>query len=132
MSYFISSCLSLHYFLQLHFYIFLSFNLHISLFKCLILSPYYVFAFTHGVFLFAVFTWLVVIFSFRLKSPFNISCKVSFVVLNCFSFCLSIKLFLSPSNLNDSLAGFLSCRIFPFITKYIMPLHSVLQGSDEK
>ena len=40
------------------------------------------------------------------------------VVLNSLSFCLSVKLFISPSYLNEILAGYsnLGCRFFSFIT----------------
>jgi len=40
------------------------------------------------------------------------------VVLNSLSFCLPIKLLISPSYLNDILAGYsnLFCRFFSFIT----------------
>ena len=36
-------------------------------------------------------------------SPFNISCKADLVVLNAVNFCLSEKLFISPSILNEIL-----------------------------
>ena len=49
---------------------------------------------------------------------FSNCCKVSLVVLNYLNFCLSEKLLISPSNLNESFAGqsILGCRFFPFIT----------------
>ena len=49
-------------------------------------------------------------------SPFNICCKAGLVVLNSLNFCLSGKLFISPSILNEILAGYsnLGCRFFPF------------------
>ena len=49
------------------------------------------------------------------------------VVLNSRSFCLSVKLFISPSNLNEILARLsnLGCRFFPFITLSIS-CHSLL------
>ena len=49
------------------------------------------------------------------------------MVLNSLSFCLSTKFFISPSNLNESLAGqsILGCRFFPFITLNIS-CHSLL------
>ena len=49
------------------------------------------------------------------------------MVLNSFSFCLSVKLLISPSNLNESLGGYsiLHCRFFPFITLNIW-CHSLL------
>ena len=51
-------------------------------------------------------------------NPFNICCKAGLVVLNSLNFCLSVKLFISPSVLNEILAGYsnLGCRIFPFST----------------
>ena len=52
------------------------------------------------------------------RRPFNISFRVGLVLINSFSFCLSEKLFISPSILNDNLTGqsILSCRFFPFST----------------
>ena len=49
------------------------------------------------------------------------------MVLNSLSFCLSVKLLISPSNLNEILAGYsnLGCRFFPFITLSIL-CHSLL------
>ena len=60
-------------------------------------------------------------------SPFNIYCKTGLVVLNSLNFCLSEKLFISPSVLNEILVGYsnLSCRFFPFSTLNI-PCHSLL------
>ena len=51
-------------------------------------------------------------------SPFNICCKAALVVLNSLNFCLSEKLFISPSILNKILAGYsnLGCRFFLFCT----------------
>ena len=51
-------------------------------------------------------------------SPFNIYCKSGLVALNSLNFCLSEKLFISPSILNEILAGYsnLGCRFFPFST----------------
>ena len=51
-------------------------------------------------------------------SSFNICCKAGVVVLNSLNFCLSEKLFISPSTLNEILAGYsnLGCRFFPFST----------------
>ena len=51
-------------------------------------------------------------------SPFNICCKAGLVVLNSLNFCLSEKLLISPSILNEILAryGNLGCRFFPFST----------------
>ena len=49
------------------------------------------------------------------------------MVLNSLTFCLSVKLLISPSNLNEILAGEsnLGCRFFPFITLSIS-CHSLL------
>ena len=51
-------------------------------------------------------------------SPFNICCKAGFVVLNSLNFYLSEKLFISPSILNEILAGYsnLGCRFLLFST----------------
>ena len=51
-------------------------------------------------------------------SPFNICCKAGLEVLNSLNFCLSEKLFISPSILNEILARHcnLDCRFFPFST----------------
>ena len=50
--------------------------------------------------------------------PFNICCKAGLVVLNSLNFCLSEKLFISPSILNEILTRYsnLGCRFFPFST----------------
>ena len=60
-------------------------------------------------------------------SPFNICCKGGLVVLNFLNFCLSEKLFISPSILNEILArnSSLVCRFFPFSTLNIS-CHSLL------
>ena len=61
-------------------------------------------------------------------SPFkNICCKTGLVVLNYLNFCLSEKLLISPSYLNEILAGYsnLGCRLFLFSTLNI-PCHSLL------
>ena len=60
-------------------------------------------------------------------SPFNICCKAGLVVLNSLNFCLSEKLLISPSILNEILAGYhnLGCRFFPFSTLNIS-CHSIL------
>ena len=49
-------------------------------------------------------------------SPFNIGCYADLVVLNSVNFCLSEKLLISLSILNEILAGYcnLGCRFFPF------------------
>ena len=58
---------------------------------------------------------------------FNICCKAGLVVLNSLNFCLPEKLFISPSILNDILAGYsnLGGRFFPFGTLNIS-CHSLL------
>ena len=60
-------------------------------------------------------------------SLFNICCKAGLVVLNSLDFCLSEKLFISPSILSEILAGYsnLGCRFFPFNTSNIS-CHSLL------
>ena len=54
-------------------------------------------------------------------SLFNICCKAGLVVLNSLHFCLSEKLLISPSILNEILARYsnLGCRFFPFSISYI-------------
>ena len=49
---------------------------------------------------------------------FSICWRADLVVLNSLSFCLSVKLLISPSHLNEILDGYsnLSCRLFSFIT----------------
>ena len=60
-------------------------------------------------------------------SPFSIFCKTGLVVLNSLNFCLSEKLFIFPSILNEILARYcnLGCRFFPFNTLNIS-CHSLL------
>ena len=60
-------------------------------------------------------------------NPFSICCKASVVVLNSLDFCLSEKLLVSPSILNEILAGYsnLGCRFFPFSSLNIS-CHSLL------
>ena len=57
----------------------------------------------------------------------NICCKTGLVVLDSLNFCLSEKLFVSPSILNEILAGYsnLGCIFFPFSTLNIS-CHSLL------
>jgi len=54
------------------------------------------------------------------------------VVLNSLSFCLSVKLLISPSYLNEILAGYgnLGCRFFSFIT--VLPFLSGLKSFYQK
>ena len=52
-------------------------------------------------------------------------------MLNSVSLCFSVKLLISPLNLNESLAGYniLSCRFFLFISlNYIVPLPSAVSA----
>ena len=51
-------------------------------------------------------------------NPFTICCKAGLAVLNSLNFYLSEKLLISPSILNEILAGYsnLGCRFFPFST----------------
>ena len=60
-------------------------------------------------------------------SPFNICCQAVLVILNSLNFCLSEKLFISPSILNEILARYsnLGCRFFPISTLNIS-CHSLL------
>ena len=55
---------------------------------------------------FLIFLFLVVAFSFLPREiPLSICYKAGFVVLNSLSFCLSVKLLISPSNVNEILLG---------------------------
>ena len=60
-------------------------------------------------------------------SPFNICCKAVLVVLSSLNFCLSEKLLISPSILNEMVARYsnLGFRFFPFSTLNIS-CHSLL------
>ena len=63
------------------------------------------------------------------RSFFSIYCKAGLVVLNSFSFCLSVKLLISMSNLKESLTGYSYLQVLPFHHfEYIMPLASGLQS----
>ena len=61
------------------------------------------------------------------RISFSICWRAGLVVLNSLSFCLSVKLLVSPSYLNEILAGYsnLGCRLFSFIT-LSMSCHSFL------
>ena len=63
----------------------------------------------------------ILLYFLTVLSPFNICCEAGLVVLNSLNFCLSEKLFISPSILNEILAGYsnLGCRFFPFNTSTI-------------
>ena len=60
-------------------------------------------------------------------SPFRICCKVDLVMLNSLNFCLSVKLLISPSILNEVFARYSNhgCRLFSFSTLNIS-CHSLL------
>ena len=60
-------------------------------------------------------------------SPINICCKAGLVVLSSLNLCLSEKLFISPSILNEILAGYnnLGCSVFLCSTLNIS-CHSLL------
>ena len=60
-------------------------------------------------------------------SSFNICSETDLALLNSLNFCLSENLFISPSILNEILAGYsnLNCRFFPFSTLNIS-CHSLL------
>ena len=81
-----------------------------------------------------IFLFLVVAFLLCLEKFLQHLLKAGLVVLNSFSFCLSVKLLISPSNLNESLAGqsSLGCRVFPFITLKISCHSPGLQSSCRK
>ena len=52
------------------------------------------------------------------------------MVQNSLSFCLSVKLLISPSYLNEILAGYnnLGRRLFSFITLYVLPFSPSLKS----
>ena len=81
-----------------------------------VLSLLYAFLYQWA-FLFVVFLFAVVpppLFSRPREVPL-VFCKTVLVVLNSFSFCLSVKLLISPSNLSESLAGYsIAFRFFHF------------------
>ena len=60
-------------------------------------------------------------------SPFSICCKGGLVVLNSLNFCLSIKLLISPSIMNEIFSRYSNhgCRFFSFSTLNIS-CHSLL------
>ena len=60
-------------------------------------------------------------------SPFSICCKAGLVVLNSLSFCLSVKLLIYSTILNEIFARYsnISCRFFFFSTLNIS-CHSLL------
>ena len=65
------------------------------------------------------------------EDPFSICWKASLVVLNSLSFCLSVKLLISLSYLNEILPGYsnLGCRFFIFHHfKYVLPFPYCLKS----
>ena len=71
---------------------------------------------------------LYTLFVFPVKRrSFEICWRAGLVELNSLTFCLSVKPLISPSYLNEILAGYsnLSCRLFSFIT-LSMSCHSLL------
>ena len=60
---------------------------------------------TLDLFLLLFFSFLLFLFFSAYRSSFSICCKAGLVVLNSLNFCLSVKVLISPSNLNESLAG---------------------------
>ena len=58
-------------------------------------------------------------------SPFNNCCKADLVVLNSLNFCLSEKLFISPSILNEIFAWYsnLGCSFFYYILLFRSYFH---------
>ena len=66
---------------------------------------------------------------------FNMCCKAGLVILNSLNFCLTEKLFISPSILNEIFAVYsdLGCRFLPFqYVKYILPFPSGCRVSAER
>ena len=73
------------------------------------------------------------------KSRFNVCCKAGLVVLNSLNFCLSVRLPIFPSILNEILAreNNFVCRFFPFSTfnipcHYFWPAEFLAAGSPIK
>ena len=69
----------------------------------------------------SLFLWIVPFNFLYYRIPLSISTRAGFVVTYSFSFCLSWKLFISPSILNESLARYiiLGCMFFLFKTMTI-------------
>lgn len=75
--------------------------------------------FINKIFLFFIFMFPIVVFSAQ-RNPLDISCGGNLVVLNTFSFCLSVE-FISLWNLNDKLAGyFLFVHLFVLIVAFFL------------
>ena len=109
------------------FAIFMSFSLHTSIWKWLVLSPNYTFAFLSGIFLF-----LQILTSFYLEKKF----RVVLVLLNFFNIFFSEKFFTFYSVLNNHLAGqsTIDSKFFPFsslnISCYSLPFAKFLQKKE--
>ena len=73
------------------------------------------------------FNFINVFYVSHLEKSFSICWRAGLVVLNSLSFCLPVKLLISPSYLIEILAGYsiLGCRFFSFIT-LSMSCHSLL------
>jgi hypothetical protein len=71
--------------------------------------------------------WFCLLLSSMLGIPWRIFHIGGLVVIYCFRFCLVWKIFISPSILNDSFAGysFLRLKLFPFSAWDISP-HTLL------
>ena len=99
----------------------LAFNLHLNI-------NWYICSYCHFLSVWGWFCRFSFFFSFLVFldyiSPCNICCKAGLVVLNSLNFCLSEKLFISPSILNEIFARYknLGCRFFPFSTLNIFCL----------
>ena len=74
---------------------------------------------------FIIFLFLVVTFS-AWRSPFNVSWRAGLLVINSFSFCLSVKVFITPSD--DNLAGYSWLYFFQHF-EYIMSFPTGLLSS---
>ena len=81
--------------------------------------------------LFCIWVYKPFLFVFPVKIiSFSICWRAVLVVLNPLSFCLSVKLLIYPSYLNEILSGYnnLGCKLFYFIT-LSMSCHSLLAWS---
>lgn len=102
--------LSIHYqisLLLLLFFnaLFLPFNIYVII-KCLISYSEVELQFSASVCQSSQSFVYICLFVFGRRSPFNISCSASLVVVNSLRFHLSEKAFISSSSLNDSFAGY--------------------------
>jgi hypothetical protein len=59
-------------------------------------------------------SWFSLLSSSVCTIPWRIFCSGRFVVICCFSFCLLCKIFIAPSILNDSFAGWIGLKLFSF------------------